>query len=190
MDQLDKKTVQGAPQFARKLVVILSADVEGYSRLMGKDEEATVSALTIYRREIGELIERHGGRVVDSPGDNLLAEFPSALAAVRCSVETQEKLERLNSELPPQRRMRFRIGVNLGEVIQDGERIYGDGVNVAARIQELAPAGGVCISGSVHEQVENRLELEYVELGKHRLKNTKKACEDLLPGGVSSGRGD
>ena len=174
MDRPDREGAKGPHAFVRKLAAILSADVEGYSRLMGEDEEATVSVLTVYRQEIGKLVERHGGRVVDSPGDNLLAEFPSALAAVRCSVDIQGELERRNSQFPSQRRMRFRIGVNLGEVIQEGGRIYGDGVNVAARIQELAPPGGVCISRSVHEQVENKLGFDCVELGDYRVKNMKK----------------
>ena len=112
----------------RKLAAIFSTDVAGYSRLMGDDEEATIRTLTAYREVISSLIQHHRGRVVDSPGDNLLAEFASVVDAVRCAVEIQEKLTTQNAELPEQRRMQFRIGINLGDVIVEGERLYGDGV--------------------------------------------------------------
>ncbi len=126
----------------RKLTAILSADVKGYSRLMGEDEEATIRTLTAYREVIATLIGQHRGRVVDSPGDNLLAEFASAVDAVRCAVEVQHDLKVRNAELPAQRQMEFRIGLNVGDVIVEGERIYGDGVNIAARLEGLAEAGG------------------------------------------------
>ncbi len=160
--------------YERKLSAILSADVEGYSRLMGEDEEATVRTLTAYREVMATLIQKHRGRVVDSPGDNVLAEFASVVDAVRCAVEVQEDLRARNAELPEQRRMEFRIGVNLGDVIVEGERIYGDGVNVAARVEGLAEAGGISISGSVHEQIENKLTLGYEYVGEHTVKNIKK----------------
>jgi len=157
--------------FKRKLTAILSADAKGYSRLMGDDEEATVSTIKVYREVIGSVVQRHRGRVVDSPGDNILAEFSSVVDAVRGAVEIQEELATRNAELPENRRMEFRIGVNLGDVIHEEERIYGDGVNIAARIESLADGGGICISGSAFEQVKNKLELGYEYLGEHSVKN-------------------
>ncbi len=158
----------------RKLSAIFSADVEGYSRLMGDDEVATVRTLEDYRKVFTDLIEQHRGRVVDSPGDNLLAEFASVVDAVQCAVEVQQLLKAKNAELPENRRMRFRIGVNLGDVIQEGERIYGDGVNIAARIEGLAEGGGICVSGSAYEQIENKLALGYEYFGEHTVKNIAK----------------
>jgi TolB-like protein/class 3 adenylate cyclase len=157
--------------FKRKLTAILSADAKGYSRLMGDDEEATVSTITAYREAIGSVVHKHRGRVVDSPGDNILAEFGSVVDAVRGAVEIQKELKIRNTELPEDRRMEFRIGVNLGDVIHEEERIYGDGVNIAARIESLADGGGVCISGSAFDQVKNKLELGYEYLGEHSVKN-------------------
>jgi len=132
-------------ELKRKLAAIFSADVKGYSRLMGSDEDTTVLTLTAYRKEISSLVNRHRGRVVDSPGDNLLAEFASVVDAVQCAVKVQEKLKSKNKELPKDRRMEFRIGINLGDVIERRKRIYGDGINVAARIEGLAEAGGISI---------------------------------------------
>ena len=157
--------------FKRKLTAILSTDVEGYSRLMGEDEEATVRTLTTYREMMAKVIQKHEGRVVDSPGDNVLAEFASVVDAVRCAVEVQEELRVQNAELPENRRMQFRIGINLGDVIQEGERIYGDGVNIAARIEGLADGGGICISRTVYDQVKNKLSLGYKYMGEHTVKN-------------------
>ena len=161
----------------RKLTAILSADVKGYSRLMGEDEEGTVRTLTAYRGIIGTIVQKHRGRVVDSPGDNLLAEFASVIDAVRCAVEIQEELRARNAELPEDRRMEFRIGVNLGDVIVEGDRIYGDGVNIAARIEGVAQGGGLCISGTVYDQIENKLALQYESLGEHTVKNIKKPVQ-------------
>src|SRR2546425_11574985 len=127
----------------RKLSAILSADVQGYSRLMGDDEVATIRTLTAYREVITILIQQHRGRLVDSPGDNLLAEFASAVDALRCTVEIQRKLKVRNAELPDHRKMEFRIGINVGDVVVEGERIYGDGVNIAARLESLAEPGGI-----------------------------------------------
>ena len=158
----------------RKLSAILSADVEGYSRLMAEDEAATVRTLEAYRETMASFIQDHRGRVVDSPGDNLLAEFGSVVDAVQCAVEIQQVLKAKNAELPENRRMAFRIGVNLGDVIEEGERIYGDGVNIAARIEGLAEGGGICISGSAYEQIENKLALGYEYLGEHTVKNIAK----------------
>ena len=129
--------------FQRKLIAILSADVVGYSRLMGEDEEATVCTLNKYKQIIFDLIKRHNGRLIDSPGDNVLADFISVVDAVRCGVQIQEDLKENNEGLPTNRKMDFRVGINTGDVIQDGDRIYGDGVNVAARLESLADPGGI-----------------------------------------------
>ena len=158
----------------RKLAAIFSTDVAGYSRLMGDDEEATIRTLTAYRALISSLIQHHRGRVVDSPGDNLLAEFASVVDAVRCAVEIQHALKVKNAELPEHRQMRFRIGINLGDVIVEGERLYGDGVNIAARLESLAIPGGICISGTVYDQVETKLALTYEDLGEQTVKNIAK----------------
>jgi adenylate cyclase len=155
----------------RKLTAILSADVKGYSRLMEEDEAATVKTLTAYRETITSLIQHHRGRVVDSPGDNVLAEFVSVVDAVQCAVETQELLKAKNAELPENRRMQFRIGINLGDVIEEGDRIYGDGVNIASRIEAMADPGGICISMSVYNQIKKKLVLDYEDLGEHTVKN-------------------
>lgn len=158
----------------RKLAAILSADVEGYSRLMGDDEVATVRTITAYREIMASFIHRHRGRVVDSPGDNLMAEFASVVDAMECAVEIQKELTARNAELPPPRRMQFRIGINLGDVIVEGDRIYGDGVNIAARVQALAEGGGICLSGTAYDHVETKLSLSYEFLGEHAVKNIAK----------------
>jgi len=158
----------------RKLAAILSADVQGYSRLMGEDEEATVQTLLAYRAVMASLIRQHRGRVVDSPGDNLLAEFASVVDAVQCAVAVQRELNARNRALPDARQMVFRIGINLGDVLVEDERIYGDGVNIAARLESLAEAGGLCLSGTAYEQVENKLALTYRYLGEHAVKNIAK----------------
>jgi len=155
----------------RKLAAILSADVKGYSRLMGEDEKGTVRTLNAYKEVIAGLIQNYHGRVVDAPGDNLLAEFASVVDAVECSVEIQKELKTRNAELPENRRMEFRIGVNLGDVIEDGEQILGDGVNIAARLESLSEAGGICISGTAFDQVKNKLNLGYKYLGEQTVKN-------------------
>jgi adenylate cyclase len=155
----------------RKLSAILSADVKGYSRLMGEDEVGTVSTLKEYREVMSKLIKEYRGRVVDSPGDNVLAEFASVVDALECSIEIQKNLKIKNAELSDNRKMEFRIGVNLGDVIEDEDRVYGDGVNIAARIEGLAEPGGICISGSGFEQVRNKVPLGYEYLGEHTVKN-------------------
>ena len=155
----------------RRLTAILSADVEGYSRLMRDDEEATIQKLTAYRTAMTTLIQQYRGRVVDAPGDNLLAEFGSVVDAVNFAVEIQRELAERNAELPEERRMQFRIGINLGDVYEEGDRIYGDGVNIAARMESLAEAGGICISGTVHDSIVIKLGLEYEYLGEQALKN-------------------
>jgi adenylate cyclase len=161
-------------EFRRKLTAILSADVKGYSRLMGEDEEATVRTITAHREVISKVVRKYRGRVVDSPGDNILAEFISVVDAVQSAVEIQEVIRAKNAELPENRRMQFRVGINLGDVIQEGERIYGDGVNIAARVESLAEGGGICLSGSAYEQIENKLALGYEYIGKHTVKNIVK----------------
>jgi adenylate cyclase len=158
----------------RKLAAILSADVKGYSRLMGEDEEATIRTLTTYREGMATRIQQYRGRVVDSPGDNLLAEFASVVDAVRCAVEIQRELTAQNADVPDQRKMEFRIGINLGDVVVEGERLYGDGVNLAARLEGLAEPGGLCVSGTVYDQIENKLALGYEYLGEQAVKNIAK----------------
>ena len=157
--------------FKRKLTSILSADAVGYSRLMGEDEEATIRTLTEYRDAITALVNQHKGRVVDSPGDNVLAEFASVVDAVRCAVETQKQIAERNADLPENRRMLFRIGVNLGDIVDEADRIYGDGVNIAARLEGLAEPGGICISHTAFDQVKGKLDLGYQYLGEHSVKN-------------------
>jgi adenylate cyclase len=163
-----------AESFKRKLTAILSADVKGYSRLMGENEAETVKTLTSYRKIMGELIQQHRGRVIDSPGDNILAEFSSVVDAVQCSVAAQNEFKARNAELPENRRMVFRIGVNLGDVIEEDSRIYGDGVNIAARLEALADPGGICISKTAFDQIETKLPLGYEYLGDQTVKNIAK----------------
>jgi len=162
------------PHIERRLAAILSADVKDYSRLMGDDDVATVETLTAYREAMTTLITTHRGRVVDSAGDSLLAEFSSVVAAVECAVRIQEELTTRNAELPAGRRMEVRIGVNLGDVLIEGDRIYGDGINVAARVQGLAEGGGICISGSVCDEIASKLTLDCEPLGEHILKNIEE----------------
>jgi adenylate cyclase len=160
--------------FKRKLTAILSADVAGYSRLMGEDEAGTLRTLNTYKEVMGSLIQQYRGRVVSTAGDSVLAEFASVVDAVQCAVEIQQVLRAKNAVLPETRRMEFRIGINLGDVIEEGDSIYGDGVNIAARLEGLAEAGGICISGSAYEQIENKLPLRYEYLGEHEVKNIAK----------------
>src|SRR2546422_8268119 len=158
----------------RKLTAILSADVQGYSRLMDEDEEATLRTLTAYREVTDSLIQHHRGRIVGTAGDSVLAEFASAVDAVQCAVEIQWVLKPRNADLPSERRMEFRIGLNVGDVIVEGPQIYGDGVNIAARLEALAEGGGICISGTVYDQIENKLALGYEYLGEQTVKNIAK----------------
>src|SRR6266852_3230847 len=155
----------------RKLAAILCADVHGYSRLMGQDEVATLATLTSYRKIIDARIEQHRGRFVNSAGDSVLAEFASVVNAMQCAIDIQTGLRIENANLPVERRMEFRIGVNLGDVMVDGVQIYGDGVNVAARLESLADPGGICISDTVHAQIRNKLPLTYDNLGEQQVKN-------------------
>jgi adenylate cyclase len=158
----------------RKLRAILSADVKGYSLLMADDEAFTIQTLKEYRSIMSAKIEEYTGRVVDAPGDNLLAEFSSVVDAVECSVEIQKVLKKKNEGLSDDKKLEFRIGVNIGDVVQDGDHIYGSGVNIAARIEGIADPGGVCISRNAYDHVNDKLELEYEYLGEHEVKNIKK----------------
>ncbi|MCG8688657.1 MAG: adenylate/guanylate cyclase domain-containing protein [Desulfobacterales bacterium] len=160
--------------YKRKLTAILSADVQGYSRLMGEDEEETVQTLTAYREVFVTLTRQHDGRVVDSPGDNLLVEFSSVVDAAQCAVAIQKELYARNEDLPENRRMQFRIGINLGDVIQEGDRIYGDGVNIAARLEALADPGGICIAKTAFDHIESKLPLGYEYLGEQAVKNISR----------------
>ncbi|MFC1532255.1 adenylate/guanylate cyclase domain-containing protein [Thermodesulfobacteriota bacterium] len=161
-------------EFKRKLAAIFSADVVGYSRLMGDDEAATVNTITVYREVIGTLIRQHRGRIVDSQGDNVLADFASVVDAAQCAVAVQKELQSRNAELPENRRMHFRIGINLGDVIEEGERLYGDGVNIAARLEALADPGGICISKTAFDHIETKLPLGYKYIGEQTVKNISK----------------
>src|SRR5713226_22503 len=158
----------------RKLAAILHADVKGYSRLIGEDEAATLPVLASYLAVMTTLVEQHRGRAVGSRGDSLLAEFPSVVEAVQCAVEMQRELKVKNAKFPTDRRVEFRIGINLGEVVVEGEEIYGDGVNIAVRLEGLAEAGGICIAEVVYDQVKNRLALGYESMGEQTLKNIEK----------------
>ena len=160
--------------FKRKLTAIFSADVEGYSRLMGEDEEATVRTITTYREVMTTLIHQHRGKVVDSPGDNVLAEFTSVVDAVQCAVAVQKEISARNTELPENRQMQFRIGINLGDVIEEGDRIYGDGVNIAARLEGLAEPGGICVSKTAFDHIESKLPFGYDFIGEQTVKNILK----------------
>ncbi|MCA1439959.1 adenylate/guanylate cyclase domain-containing protein [Ensifer sp. IC4062] len=162
----------------RKLTTILSADVQDYSRLMGADEEGTLATLKRYRDGMARLIEVHDGRVVNTWGDGLIAEFPSVVEAVRAAVDVQNELAGLNAERPSETQMRFRIGINLGDVIAEGDDLYGDGVNIAARLQASAPAGGIVISNTVYDQVRNKVAVSFDFLGQLEVKN--------IEGGVAS----
>ncbi len=155
----------------RRLTTLMCADVEGYSRLMGADEAGTLATLRRCRDAMGALIERHDGRIINTWGDAVIAEFPSVVEAVQCAVETQQELSGLNGGLPEAQRMNFRIGIHLGDVMVEGDDVYGDGVNIAARLQERADPGGIMISGPVYDQVHNKLPVGFDFLGQQQLKN-------------------
>ncbi len=155
----------------RKLTAIMAADAAGYSRLMGENEAATLRTLTEFRRVFSELIERFRGRVVNAPGDSILSEFASVVDAVDCGAEIQRELAERNLELVERRRMAFRIGINLGDVMVRGRELYGDGVNVAARLESLAEPGGICVSRAVYDQVKQKLKLHFEYMGEREVKN-------------------
>ena len=158
----------------RKLTTIFSADVQGYTRLMEADEEGTLATLKDYRDAMGRLIESHGGRVVNTWGDGLIAEFPSVVEAVRSAVDVQSELAQRNERRPDQARMLFRIGINLGDVIAEDDDIYGDGVNIAARLQTSAEPGGIVISSTVYDQVRNKVAVGFDFLGQLEVKNIEE----------------
>src|SRR5215470_645102 len=162
----------------RRLAAIVSADVAGYSRLMGRDESGTLAALKAHRRElIDPKIAEYGGRVVKTTGDGLLLEFPSVVEAVRCAVDIERGMAQRNADVPPERRIEFRVGINVGDIILDGEDIYGDGVNVAARLQALAEPGQICVSKNVRDQVLDKLSFGFEELGAQQVKNIARPVE-------------
>jgi DNA-binding response OmpR family regulator len=158
----------------RQLKAILSADVKDYSRLMSENEMWTIQTLKNYRSLIASHVRSHQGRVVDSPGDNLLAEFGSVVHAAECALEIQRNLSARNKDLPDDKRMEYRIGVNLGDVVIDRGKLYGDGVNIAARIEKLAEPGGIAVSGTVYDEIENKLSLSCEFIGEHTVKNIPK----------------
>src|SRR5436190_2514136 len=168
---MDNDAPRDPQPIERRLATILMADVAGYSRLMGENEERTVQVMRGHRQIFDELLRLHRGRIFNTAGDAVLAEFPSAVEAVRCATEIQAALHTRNEHLPPDQRMSFRIGINLGDVIVQGGDLLGDGVNVAARIQSIAEPGGVCISGSVYDQIQNKLTLQFKQLGEQSFKN-------------------
>ncbi len=168
-----------ARDIERRLAAILSADVRGYGRMMAEDEVATVLEVKRCREIIGAHVSEHHGRIVDSPGDNILAEFPSAVEAVQCAVEVQRELVIHNAELAASRRMEFRIGVHLGDVLSDAGRIYGDGVNIAARLEALATPGGICISAAVYEQIRGKLDIDCEDIGEQPVKNIPRPVRVL-----------
>jgi len=160
------------PRVERRLAAILAADVAGYSRLMGVDEEGTLAALKAWRRElIDPKIAEHRGCMVKTTGDGALVEFASAVDATRCAVEIQRAMAERNAAIPEDRRIEFRIGINVGDIIIDERDIFGDGVNVAARLEGLAEHGGICVSGRVHEDVQSKLNIAFEDAGERQLKN-------------------
>ncbi len=160
-----------APPLERRLVAILAADVAGYSRLMGVDEEGTLATLSAFRLITDRLIEQHGGRICGTAGDSILAAFGSALAAVQCAIDIQSELAASNDALDEDRRMQFRIGVNVGDVMVKEGDIFGDGVNIAARLEGLAKPGGICISRGIHDHVAKKLPYDFEDLGEQSVKN-------------------
>src|SRR5262245_3798311 len=162
----------------RRLAAIVSADVAGYSRLMGRDESGTLAALKAHRRElIDPKIAEYGGRIVKTTGDGLLLEFPSVVEAVRCAVDVQRGMAERNAGVPSERRIEFRVGINVGDIILDGEDIYGDGVNVTAGLQALAEPGQICVSKVVRDQVLDKLSFAFEDLGPREVKNIARPVE-------------
>ena len=158
----------------RRLTCILAADAVGYSQQMGQDEENTIRVLSAHRAVIDGIITFHGGRIISTAGDSVLAEFSSVVEAVRCAVEIQEALKTRNDALPDKSKMHFRVGVNLGDVVVKNDDLLGDGVNVAARLETLAEPGGICISSSVYDQITGKLDLGFQDIGEQALKNISR----------------
>ena len=162
------------PSLPRRLAAVLAADIAGYSRLMHADEAATVRDLKAHQSAVLPLIGRHGGRIIDTAGDGIMAEFPSVIGATECAVAIQTVMAERNAEVPESRRMQFRIGINLGDVIHDETRIYGDGINIAARLEALADPGGVLVSNTVHDQVRGKLPVAFEDVGERQVKNIEQ----------------
>jgi len=155
----------------RKIAAIFAADIAGYSRLVAEDEEETLRRLASYRQVTDDFIARYGGRIFNTAGDAVLAEFPSAVEAVRCAIDIQESLRTRNMAYPPSRQMSFRIGITIGDVVERDGDLLGDGVNIAARLEGLAEVGGICVSRAVHEQVANKLSVQFADIGEQEVKN-------------------
>ena len=155
----------------RKIAAIFAADIAGYSRLVAEDEEETLRRLASYRQVTDDFIAKSGGRIFNTAGDAVLAEFPSAVEAVRCAIDIQESLRTRNMAYPPSRQMSFRIGITIGDVVERDGDLLGDGVNIAARLEGLAEVGGICISRAVHEQVANKLSVQFADIGAQEVKN-------------------
>src|ERR1700681_3772013 len=165
-------TALATERVERKLAAILAAELAGYSRLMGADEEGTLARLKALRRELADpKIKEHRGRIVKTAGDGLLIEFASVVDAVRCAVEVQREMAERNADVPSDRRIEFRMGINLGDIMKDGLDIYGDGVNVAARLEALAEPGGICVSRVVRDQVRDKLTFSFEDMGEQQVKN-------------------
>jgi adenylate cyclase len=154
-----------AYRLERKLSAIFAADVEGYSRLMGRDEVGTLQTLTAYRVIVDRLIASHRGRIFNTAGDSLVADFASAVDAVQCAVEVQEATAKENADRPAGEQMRFRIGIHVGDIIVQGENLFGDAVNIAARLEALAEPGRICVSGTVQDHIGTKLPVEFIDLG-------------------------
>ena len=178
-----------SPSIKRRLAAILAADIAGYSRLMGEDEPATVRDLKAHQAVVLPLVGRYGGRVIDTAGDGILAEFPSVINAAECAVEIQTIMAARNEAVPESRRMRFRIGINLGDVIHDEARIYGDGINVASRLEGIAEPGGICISRQVFDQVSRALKAEFQALGPRTFKNIARPVDVFAIAPADGGAG-
>ena len=160
-----------AHRVERKLSAIFAADVEGYSRLMGRDEVGTLRTLTAYRVIIDRLIASHRGRIFNTAGDSILADFASAVDAVQCAVEVQEAVGKENADRPADEQMRFRIGIHVGDIMVQGDNLFGDAVNIAARLEALAEPGGICVSGTVRDHIGTKLAVEFIDLGEQQVKN-------------------
>jgi adenylate cyclase len=175
----------------RRLAAILAVDVAGYSRLMGADEEGTLAIMLAVRRELGDpKIREHRGRIVKTTGDGLLVEFASVVDAVRCAVEVQREMLARNIDVPAERRLEFRMGINVGDIIIEDEDIFGDGVNIAARLEALAEPGGICLSAAAHEQVRDRLDIAFDDMGDQQVKNITRPVRVYSVGSRSSGPQD
>jgi class 3 adenylate cyclase len=181
-----------ADRVERRLTAILAADVAGYSRLMGADEEGTLAQLKAHRRALLDpKIAEHRGRLVKTTGDGMLVEFASVVDALRCAVEVQRGMAERNAEVPQEKRIEFRVGIHQGDIMIDGDDIFGDGVNVAARLEGLAEPGGICVSGRVQEDAEGRLEITFEDVGEQQLKNIARAVRVYrvrLSGAATSSR--